>query len=216
MCERRLERGFAPRSFFAGHATLHLATVRSGAVQDLAARCANHPGDAAIATCTRCGVFTCAQDTANVDGIAYCVPCSKRPDVDRVEAYRVGCQGNRSAIEWAFIAAMPLQLVLGVGALLKSTEAKIAVPGALALLSATNAVLWFNGRVIARRIHVALVASWALAIALLTWREGAALAAFGVAVVVPFGLAPLIAARSKLFFGLPVSRQELRRLLGYR
>ncbi|MFT3838222.1 MAG: hypothetical protein QM723_14665 [Myxococcaceae bacterium] len=185
-------------------------------MSDLAARCANHPGDTAIATCTRCGVFTCARDTANLDGIAYCVPCSKRPDVDRVEAYRISCQGQRSAIEWAFILAMPLQLVLGTVALYKSSDPRAVVGGALGLLSAANAALWFNGKVAARRFHLALVGAWAVTVAVLLWGESAAVALLGAALAVPFGLAPLLALRSKLFFGLPVSRQELRQLLGYR
>lgn len=45
---------------------------------EAAGACANHPRNAAVTSCERCGIFICALCELNVDGTKYCPACFDR------------------------------------------------------------------------------------------------------------------------------------------
>lgn len=54
------------------HATVHVVTETP---EGVAAACANHAGNAAVTSCSRCGLFICALCEMNVGDGAYCPSC---------------------------------------------------------------------------------------------------------------------------------------------
>ncbi|RYZ34630.1 MAG: DUF4190 domain-containing protein [Myxococcaceae bacterium] len=78
-------------------------------------RCAVHPEVLAGGTCSRCGAFVCADCVRFPlgEGRIFCVACSKRPEVDYLEAFRLEHWGRRDSWAWT-VGMMTLALLLGV------------------------------------------------------------------------------------------------------
>jgi hypothetical protein len=86
--------------------------------------CPRHSGAPAVGTCERCGTFVCAQDVVLLANKRFCTDCSKRPDVDYLEAFRLKYWGKRDGWAWAF----------GIGGLVNGLAAVSILVGALSRL----------------------------------------------------------------------------------
>ncbi|RKH05315.1 hypothetical protein D7X74_34675 [Corallococcus sp. CA047B] len=77
--------------------------------------CAVHPDVLAGGTCSRCGAFVCADCVRFPLGSerVFCVACSKRPEVDYLEAFRLEHWGRRDSWAWT-VGMLTLSLLLGV------------------------------------------------------------------------------------------------------
>jgi hypothetical protein len=178
-------------------------TPASGAAP--AAVCATHPSEPVVGTCTRCGVFVCAQDRKLVDAKLYCATCAARPDVDWLDGFRRKYWGRRDGWAWLFGIGAPIQLVTAVGMLL-DPEARLMAP--FVLLAAAAGALWWLKRRIARwLVLLSLVASGAYA-AIAVSPYLIVSSVLPIAIV----LSVINATRTKLFFELEVSRGQLRRM----
>jgi hypothetical protein len=95
--------------------------VQSG--PEAAGACANHPRNAAVTNCERCGIFICSLCELEVDGTKYCPACFERLAQEgaihsartRFRAY--GSLAGLSAVAGLFLSGAFLGLPLGVLAL---------------------------------------------------------------------------------------------------
>jgi uncharacterized Zn finger protein (UPF0148 family) len=98
-----------------------LQLVQSG--PEAAGACANHPRNAAVTNCERCGIFICSLCELEVDGTKYCPACFERLAQEgaihsartRFRAY--GSLAGLSAVAGLFLSGAFLGLPLGVLAL---------------------------------------------------------------------------------------------------
>ncbi|MFT3838217.1 MAG: hypothetical protein QM723_14640 [Myxococcaceae bacterium] len=181
---------------------------------DADARCPTHPDTPASGACARCGTFICPQDTHLIDAAAYCTPCSQRPDVEWVEAYRKTLVGKRSSVEWTMLVGLIPQMLYGGVAVFvafdnDSERVRSSLVALLMFASAANGLGWFLGKRICRNLHIALMGVWALVLGIGLWGSMGAGAALPTALVLGVASAPLLSTPSKLFFGLPVTRAQV-------
>ena len=64
-------------------------------------RCGEHPADAAVAVCARCGIFACLECVCSVAGSVWCAACARRP-VEVSGERQVGVEVVRllAALSW--------------------------------------------------------------------------------------------------------------------
>ena len=160
----------------------------------------------ALGNCQRCGTFFCAGDRRDVDGVAYCAPCSNRPDVDWIEAYRQSLLGRRDGWAWLFGFS-------AIGYLIFSANLAANGSGALKLLaiptlgSAITGGLFFFGKPVARILLVVSTLFWGSVQLYLLGAWGLLPTLFSLA----FVATALTTPRNRLFFRLEVSRSRLKK-----
>lgn len=168
------------------------------------ATCPNHPGESAVANCTRCGTFLCSAELTIVDGAGYCPACAAREDVDYLEAFRKKYWGKRDSWAWTLGLGAPVQLLLGMVALVTGPpEGYLA--GVLLVLSGVNSAFFFFGAPLTRVGLVLLTVAWTATYAF-TLGPAAIVSGIVSALVVT---SILTTTRTKLFFKMDVPRPAL-------
>ncbi|MFO0595511.1 MAG: DUF4190 domain-containing protein [Myxococcaceae bacterium] len=177
----------------------------------MSAVCAAH-GAPAEKTCERCGTFLCALDVRLLDAHVYCEKCVVLPEVDYLEAYRLQFWGKRrDGFSWFFLlgGATNLLAALGVGSSSLAGHLRgddLVLAGGLLVLAVVQLAWFFKQR-------------WARP------ALGLVVALFGVAMLLAVGPFAIVSAampglvvfgairnvRSRLFFEIPVPRDELKK-----
>lgn len=184
--------------------------------------CPRHPGVPAVGTCERCGTFVCAQDMVLLANKRFCTDCSKRPDVDYLEAFRLKYWGKRDGWAWAFGIGGLLNLVVavfsGIAFVLSFTQSQyetvaMAVSFALTLVSGVNGVFFWLGKPFARwgALAITVLALGVQAIGFAR-QDGAMLVGFLLFSFIPLAVVVNIFSnwRTRLFFKLEVARPKLQ------
>jgi hypothetical protein len=176
------------------------------------AACSLH-GAPSVATCSRCGVFLCQQEVRHLDAHVFCEACVARPDVDYLEAHRLRYWGRRDGWAYLFGVGGFACLLLGGVMLLMQVKSphdaellRIRLGGLLLIGGGILQLAWFFRQPWARyALPLGVLSTGLLALVLSqSWQA------------LPVLLAPLgifggaaMSLRSKLFFKLEVSRDEL-------
>ncbi|MBK7863887.1 MAG: DUF4190 domain-containing protein [Archangiaceae bacterium] len=164
--------------------------------------CPAHAGEVSLGACARCGTFVCGLDSREVERARYCLTCAARPDVDWLEAFRSKHWGVRDGWAWLFgIAAVPQA---GLGAvMMRYPDSRVL--GALVLAAAAGGALWCFKVRQARWLLVAVSVGQTGFLAMTVhpvWLLGGA-------VPLAILLSVVLATRTRLFFELPVTRDQL-------
>jgi hypothetical protein len=175
------------------------------------ARCPNHPDQSAEGTCTRCGVFVCAQDFKLIDAKVFCEACGALPEVNYIETFRLKYWGKRDGWAWLIGFGSLWNLIAALGALANGA----LVMGLVFLVPGAVGVCYFAGY---RWTRVALFVTplFSLIPALATGGTpeelGRALGASLSPAVLGLGIAALIFvdARNQLFFKVDLAPSKLR------
>lgn len=170
-----------------------------------AAMCPTHPTERALGNCTRCGAFICNLDSRLLEGQLYCTACASRPDVDWLEAFRLKHWGKRDGWAWMFGVGALINFAAGI-ALMLQPESR---PAALFLFAAAaGGALWWAKVKAARYVMLGLIIVEAIYFSVVI-NPGVA-----VGNIVPLLImaSVVIATRTKLFFEIDVSRDELKKM----
>ncbi len=170
-----------------------------------AAVCPRHPTEPVAGACARCGAFICARDSKLVDTKLYCETCAARPDVDWLEGFKQKYWGRRDGWAWLFGIGAVLNLVTAVG-MLFDPQVRLTAP--FVLVSSVAGALWWLKIPAARWVVVGSLVASTVFIAVTV--SPFAIAATVLPLLVVLSVAT--STRTKLFFELEVSRDELRRM----
>lgn len=102
------ERDFEARVFQPPRRIVRVAAVDTGV--ESATPCANHPRNAAVASCERCGIFVCSLCELEIGGSRYCPSCFDR----------LSQEGTLPTAALRFRDYASLSLATGLGGLLMS------------------------------------------------------------------------------------------------
>lgn len=170
-----------------------------------AAMCPTHPTERALGNCSRCGAFICNLDSRLLEGQLYCSTCASRPDVDWLEAFRLKHWGKRDGWAWLFGIGALVQVALGIALVLQPDTRLGAV---FVFASAVGGALWWRKIAAARWLMIGLIVVQAIYLSV-TLSAG-----FAVGNIMPLliMISVATATRTRLFFELEVSRDELKKM----
>jgi len=178
------------------------------------ARCSLHPERAAAMTCSRCGVFICADDARILGGTAreaktYCPSCAERPEIDYLEAFRQKCWGKRDVWAWLLGTSALLFGAAGLfgasGSIQDRDWGGLAFTGGLLAQAAVQGCYFFG----LRWTRLAVLAIPAAAVVLSARLDPASSIVPAIAFLVLFGA--YFDTRNRLFFRVEVSRTALHK-----
>jgi len=109
-------------------------------------RCAAHPADQAVDTCSRCGNFLCLGCVLKLDGRVYCGECVKRVATEKQPASKLSSWalglsglGLLAACIAPFAVASLLGLILGIVVLRQVSQGLVASDGRARAIAAVVA-----------------------------------------------------------------------------
>ena len=169
-----------------------------------AARCAVHPENPAVGSCSRCGGFCCALDSSQLFGKLFCATCAARPEVNYLEAIRLKYWGKRDSWRWFYGTAAASYLA---SAGYQIFVLRDLLGTALASAGVIICVFYFLGKAWARYAIVALQVGFITVGMLLERYEWAIIGASAFIV----SLAPLNDTRNNLAFQRRVSERKMHK-----
>lgn len=172
----------------------------------MSAFCPAHEGESVVGTCDRCGNFVCRLDSTAQEGRRYCLPCTRKYDVDWLDAFRRELWGRRDG--WAYFYGIFGTLGYAGTAAFTATASFVRPPPYAELFAlclagmAVNVAYFFRARW-ARIAVVALPLAWPVL-----------LGSSPLSPVIPMliGLAAYQDARSRLFFKIDVPEEKIRKI----
>lgn len=169
--------------------------------------CPKHAGVEAIGTCTRCGRFMCAAEAKRIDGTSFCEDCAARDEVDWLGKHYAKFERKRSGLVWfMLVIGVPL-MALGVTMIISGEQWSERFFGLAVTTWGAACASVFSGRAVTR--FAPMAAAFIVGLFVFLAFESMTAVVLTTVSLCLFALMPITDLRTKLFFGVAVSRGHL-------